>query len=110
MSAVGHGGRRRSEVAGASRVPAGEAARQRSDVGEPPELLCAGEAGAEHPAVELFACPAGEWPAGYLLGGTWSLADQHERRSPMTLKGWIRLGDDAVVDAYATGAARRLVR
>src|ERR1700687_6049302 len=82
VRAVGDGGERGPEVAGAGAVATWEAAHQRRDVGEASELLGACEPGAQHPAVELLARPTGEGPARFPLGRSGRLPDQEERRSP----------------------------
>ena len=75
VRAVGYSGRRRLQVTAARAVAPREAAHQRCDVGEAPELLGAFKTGADHPPVELFPSAAGKGSPRYPLDRAGSLAD-----------------------------------
>src|SRR5438270_8903457 len=109
VGAVGHRGGRRPQVSGFLFVAAWKAAHERGDVSEPAKLFCVAKAGAQHPAVELLAGAPGKRPPRRLLRGPGSLADDEEGSSPPAFEGGIRLGNDPVVHAYVTCAARGLV-
>src|SRR5258708_12145051 len=79
VRAVGNRRGRGLEVAVPGAVAPGEAAHERGDVGEVPELLGARETSPHHPPVELLAAPTGNAPARLSLHPPGPVPNQQQR-------------------------------